>query len=157
MKVALWAIGKTNEPYLETGTAIYTKRLAHYLRFEYEVWPGVKKQGKLTPEKLKEKEADLILAKLQTGDCLYLLDEKGKSYTSEHFARFLEQQLQQSHRRIVFLIGGAFGFAPSLYQRAAGQITLSSMTFSHQMVRLFFLEQLYRGMTIINNEKYHNS
>ena len=97
----------------------------------------------------------MILDKLKAGDYLVLLDEKGKTFSSEELAAFLNQQFQMSHKRIIFLIGGAFGFAPALYQRANLKLSLSKMTFSHQMVRLFFAEQLYRAMTILNNEKYH--
>jgi 23S rRNA (pseudouridine1915-N3)-methyltransferase len=157
MKTELWAIGKTNESYLEQGIAIYQKRLGHYLRFDVVIWPDIKKAGKLSPDQLKAKEAELILDKLKAGDYLVLLDEKGKTFSSEGLAAFLNQQLQMSHKRIIFLIGGAFGFAPSLYQRANIKLSLSKMTFSHQMVRLFFIEQLYRAMTILNNEKYHNA
>ena len=157
MKTELWAIGKTNESYLEQGIAIYQKRLTHYLKFDFVIWPDIKKAGKLSPDQLKIKEAELILDKLKAGDYLVLLDEKGKTFSSEELAAFLNQQFQMSHKRIIFLIGGAFGFAPALYQRANLKLSLSKMTFSHQMVRLFFAEQLYRAMTILNNEKYHNA
>lgn len=156
MKIELWAVGKTNEAYLESGISIYEKRLRHYLKFEFVIIPDIKKAGKLSPDQLKIKEGDIILQKLQQGDYLILLDEKGKQQTSIAFANKIEQLLQMSYKRIVFVIGGAFGFAPSVYQRANSQISLSKMTFSHQMIRLFFIEQLYRGMTILKNEKYHN-
>ncbi|MCG8332565.1 MAG: 23S rRNA (pseudouridine(1915)-N(3))-methyltransferase RlmH [Chitinophagales bacterium] len=156
MKIELWAIGKTNESYLDQGIAIYQKRLSHYLKFDFIILPDIKKAGKLSAVQLKNKEAGIVLQKMQPGDFLILLDENGKQYTSESFATFLNHQLQMSHRRIIFLIGGAFGFDESIYQKANAKLSLSKMTFSHQMVRLFFLEQLYRGMTILNNEKYHN-
>lgn len=156
MKIYFWAIGKTNEQYLQEGIAIFTKRLGHYLPFETSEWPDIKQAGKLSPSKLKEKEGQLILQKLKPDDYLILLDEKGKQFTSELFAEQLNKWLQLSHKRIIFLIGGAYGFAPDIYQRANQKMALSSMTFSHQMVRLFFVEQLYRGMTILKNQPYHN-
>ncbi|MEQ8704708.1 MAG: 23S rRNA (pseudouridine(1915)-N(3))-methyltransferase RlmH [Phaeodactylibacter sp.] len=156
MKIELWAIGKTSERYLETGIEVYTKRLKHYLKFEFRILPDVKKAGKLSPEQLKEKEGELVLKALQPGDLLLLLDERGKRVTSTGFAEFINHKLQLSHRRIIFLIGGAFGFAPDLYQKADHKISLSDMTFSHQMIRLFMVEQIYRAMTILNNEPYHN-
>ena len=157
MKTELWAIGKTNERYLEEGMELYRKRLAHYLKFGLEILPDIKKAGKMNSEQLKNKEGETVLQRLKAGDYLVLLDESGQQYTSESFAEFLGHKLQLSHKRIIFLIGGAFGFSPELYARADGKLSLSRMTFSHQMVRLFFLEQLYRAMTILNNEPYHNS
>jgi 23S rRNA (pseudouridine1915-N3)-methyltransferase len=157
MKVELWAIGKTNERYLEEGIALYARRLEHYLKLEWRVLPDVKKAGKLPPAKLKEKEGELVFRQLAPGDFLILLDERGKTYSSEGFAAFLNHKLQLSYRRLVFLIGGAYGFPPAIYQRADSRLSLSKMTFSHQMVRLFLVEQLYRAMSILNNEPYHNS
>lgn len=156
MKVQLWAIGKTNERYLEEGIALYAKRLRHYLRFEWRVLPDVKKAGKLPPAQLKAREAETVLKQLEQGDFLILLDERGKMMSSEAFAQFLEHKLQLSYRRLIFLIGGAYGFDDSLYESANGKLSLSQMTFSHQMVRLFMAEQLYRAATILNNEPYHN-
>ena len=156
MKTALWAIGKTNEKYLEEGISIYLKRLKHYLDFEFAIIPDVKQAGNFNATQLKIKEGEAILARLKKEDVLILLDEKGDSYTSEAFAHFLEQKMQLSHKRVVFLIGGAFGFSEALLERANGKVSLSKMTFSHQMVRLFFVEQLYRAMTILRNEPYHN-
>lgn len=155
MKVEVWAIGKTSEPYLETGIAIFEKRLTHYLPFLWQVWPAVK--VKTTDGQLmRNEEAKLILAKLNPDDYLVLLDERGEQFSSVAFSRWMETRLSDSRRRMVFLIGGAFGFSNEVYQRANAQISLSKMTFSHQMVRLFFLEQLYRAMTIIKGESYHN-
>ncbi len=156
MKVALWTIGKTNEKYLEEGIAIYLKRLKHYLNFELIIISDIKQASNLNTTQLKLKESEIILARLKPEDFLILLDEKGDSYASEAFAHFLEQKMQLSHKRIVFLIGGAFGFSDLLYTRANATLSLSAMTFSHQMVRLFFVEQLYRAMTILKNEPYHN-
>lgn len=156
MKIELWAIGKTNEKYLEEGIAIYLKRLKHYVNFEFSIIPDIKQAGNFNSTQLKAKEGEAMLARLKNEDFLILLDEKGESYTSEAFANFLEQKLQLSHKRMVFLIGGAFGFSEGLYARANGKLALSKMTFSHQMVRLVFVEQLYRAMTILRNEPYHN-
>ncbi len=156
MKVEFWAIGKTSEAYLKEGIGMYHKRLGHYLPFELRLLADVKKAGKLSPAQLLQKESALVQAQLQTDDFLCLLDERGKSYTSVEFAQFMEHKLQLSHRRLIFLVGGAFGFSDELYKRANTKLSLSKMTFSHQMVRLFFLEQLYRAMTILGNEPYHN-
>ena len=156
MKIEYWAIGKTNEAYLSEGMAIYQKRLPHYLPFHLELLPDIKNAGKLKANQLKQKEGEMILQRLRPGDQLFLLDERGKQYSSRDFASFLEKKLQLSVNRMVFLSGGAFGFSEAVYQRANGKISLSKMTFSHQMVRLFFLEQLYRGMSILRGEKYHN-
>ncbi len=156
MKIHFWTIGKTNEKYLQEGIAIFTKRLGHYLPFEMNEWPDIKQAGKLSPLKLKEKEGTMILQKIKSDDYLILLDEKGKQFTSEAFSEQLNRLLQLPQKRIIFLIGGAYGFSPDIYERANQKIALSSMTFSHQMVRLFFVEQLYRGMTILKNQPYHN-
>ena len=156
MKVQLWAIGKTNERYLEEGIALYAKRLRHYFKFEWRVLPEVKKAGKLPAAQLKAREAETVLKQLEQGDFLILLDERGKQLASEAFAQFLEHKLQLSYRRLIFLIGGAYGFDDSLYEQANSKLSLSKMTFSHQMVRLFMAEQLYRAATILNNEPYHN-
>jgi 23S rRNA (pseudouridine1915-N3)-methyltransferase len=155
VKIELWAIGKTSEKYLEEGIAIFDKRLKNYLPFAWIILPDVKLKttdGNL----LKKEEGKLILSKLQADDYLILLDENGKQLTSMELAQWTERRLASSGRRLVFLVGGAFGFAPEVYARAQEQLSLSKMTFSHQMVRLFFIEQLYRAMTILRNEPYHN-
>ncbi|MEM8907574.1 MAG: 23S rRNA (pseudouridine(1915)-N(3))-methyltransferase RlmH [Bacteroidota bacterium] len=157
MKIEFWYIGKTNAPYLQEGVAIYEQRLTRYLPFSSQLMPNLKKAKNLSPEEIKKKEGQLILNKLQPEDWLILLDEKGKAYTSEDFATFIDQALLRTHRRLIFQVGGAYGFSEAVYQRANQRLRLSSMTFSHQMVRLFFLEQLYRAMTILRNEPYHNS
>lgn len=156
MKVECWFIGKTADRYLREGIDKYAQRLPHYLPFEAVILPDIKNAGKLLPDQLKQKEAELVLSRLKPQDGLYLLDEKGKQLTSEELALWVDQQLQGFHRRLIFLVGGAFGFDDALYQRATGKLSLSKMTFSHQMVRLFWLEQLYRAMTILKNEPYHN-
>ena len=157
MKVALWFIGKTSFSYLEEGMAIYQKRLKRYLPFQTELIPDVRNAKNLSAAALKAKEGQLVLSKLKEEAFLVLLDENGKALSSEGFAKFIDQQMQLSRRHLVFLIGGAYGFDEKIYQRANAQLSLSKMTFSHQMVRLFFIEQLYRGMTILRNEPYHHS
>ena len=156
MKIECWAIGKTNERYLEDGISIYTKRLSHYLPFQINIIPDIKNAGKLNAPQIKNKEGETILKSVRKEDFLILLDEKGKAFTSFDFALFLEQKLNLSKKRMIFVIGGAFGFSEAVYERADSKLSLSKMTFSHQMVRLFFLEQLYRAMTILKNEPYHN-
>ncbi len=149
-------IGKTAESYLKEGIREYEKRLKRYLPLHLEVIPDVKNAGKWSAEQLKEKEGQLVLDRLKTDDVLILLDERGKEFTSEAFASEMEKLLSQSHRRVIYLIGGAYGFSEKIYERSHKKLALSKMTFSHQMIRLFFLEQLYRAMTILKNEPYHN-
>ena len=156
MKVEFWVIGKTNQAYLKEGISIYEKRIQRYLKMELVVLADIKNAKNLPSKQLKEKEGTLILKKIAKSDCLILLDEKGKDFTSVAFANFIDQQLQHSYAKIIFVVGGAFGFAPSVYERANFKIRLSSMTFSHQMIRLFFIEQFYRALTILKNEPYHN-
>lgn len=156
MKVQVLYVGKTTEAYLREGHAVYAKRLKHYLPIEFDVIPDVKKAGKLSSDQLKAREAEAILARLRPDDGLILLDEGGRQFASPDFARWLDAQLQRPYRRLIFLVGGAFGFDAAVYERANARLSLSSMTFSHQMVRLFLAEQLYRGMTILRGEKYHN-
>ena len=156
MKVSFWVIGKTSFKYLDEGIGIYQKRLSHYLNFEYTIIPDIKNAKNLTKEQIKIKEGELVLKKLNSSDFLVLLDENGKEFNSVKFAQYIEKLQQQSHKRIVFLVGGAYGFSKDVYQRANTKIALSQMTFSHQMVRLFFIEQLYRAMTIIKGEPYHH-
>ncbi len=155
MKVEVWAIGKTTEPYLETGTSIFEKRLKNYLPFQWVILPNAKVRS-TDGQIIRQEEAILVLGKLKPDDFLILLDERGQQFSSEELAQWLEQRLSASHRRLIFLIGGAFGFSADVYKRANVQISLSRLTFSHQMVRVFLLEQLYRAMTILRNEPYHN-
>lgn len=156
MKTELWYIGKTSFPYLEEGMKLYEKRLERYLVFESVLLPDVKNANKLPPDQLKIKEGETVLGKLAPGDFLVLLDERGGQMSSVQFAKFMEQQLQAGSRKMVFLVGGAYGFSTAVYQRANQQLSLSKMTFSHLMIRLFFLEQLFRAMTILKGEPYHN-
>ena len=156
MKIKLIAIGKTDEAYLEEGIDKYLKRLKHYHPLEVIIVPNIKQGGKFTADNLKEAEGKLILQKVQDGDHLVLLDEKGKTFTSTEYANFLQKKLNSVSSSLIFVIGGAFGFSPAVYARANEQISLSKMTLSHQMIRLFFVEQLYRGFTILKGEKYHH-
>lgn len=156
MKTEFWLIGKTSFPYLESGMKIYEKRLGRYLSYETVVFPDAKNANKLPPEKLKIKEGEMILKKLNPDDILVLLDERGKQITSIDFSNFMEKKFISGKKRLVFLVGGAWGFSEAIYGRANEKISLSKMTFSHQMIRVFFMEQLFRAMTILKNEPYHN-
>lgn len=154
MKISIWCIGKTDEKYLIEGVDKYLQRLKHYTKLDYEVFKDVK-PGQTSEETLK-REAEVILAKLKADDTLILMDEKGEMYDSVKFAGYIEKLQVQAHKHVVFLIGGAFGHHSTIRARANYMISLSKMTFSHQMVRLFLVEQIYRAFTIIRNEKYHN-
>ena len=134
-------VGKTNAKYLLEGEREYEKRLRHYIKFEEIIIPDVKQSGKLSENELKKKEGQLILEKLENSDHVILLDDKGKSYSSIEFANFLQQKMNSSLKSLVFVVGGAFGFSDEVYQRANSKLSLSKMTFSHQMVRLIFKEQ----------------
>lgn len=155
MKMKLIAIGKTDEAFLVEGIEKYLKRLKHYVSFEIIVLNDVKTGKKLNIELQKEQEGRAILEKVQSNETLILLDENGKDFTSVGFANFLQKKLNAGNN-LVFVIGGPFGFSTEVYQRADAQLALSKLTFSHQMVRLFFVEQLYRAFTIIKGEKYHH-
>jgi 23S rRNA (pseudouridine1915-N3)-methyltransferase len=156
MKVEFWVIGKTSFPYLNDGNEIYLKRIKHYVPFQMTTIPDIKNRKSLSEDLIKTKEGEIILSKLNSGDFLILMDERGKQRTSVQFSDYLESLFQQSHKRIIFLIGGAYGFSHAVYQRSNTKMSLSNMTFSHQMVRLIFLEQFYRAMTIMKNEPYHH-
>ena len=155
MKTELWVIGKTSEQYLESGIGVYEKRLKNYLPFTFTILPDIKTK-QADNNRLKQEEGKMVLAKINPEDYFVLLDERGRENSSTGLADWLERRLSASNRRLIFLIGGAFGFSPDVYARANEQLALSKLTFSHQMVRLFFLEQLYRAMTILKNEPYHN-
>lgn len=156
MKISLLVVGKTSDKQLIKLTEEYQNRLKHYITFNLLVIPELKNTKHLSETEQKEKEADLILKQIEAGDEVVLLDEKGKQYTSVEFAGFLEQKLLSSTKRMIFVIGGPYGFSERVYTRANGKFSLSLMTFSHQMVRVIFLEQLYRAMTIIKGEPYHH-
>ena len=156
MKILLLVIGKTDEKYLLEGMSRYRDRLKHYIGFNYEEIPDIKNRKSLSEAQQKKQEADLILTKLKMGDKLVLLDEKGKEYRSVEFAKHLQQQMNSGIKRLVFVVGGPYGFDASVYEKSQGKISLSKMTFSHQMIRLFMVEQVYRAMTILKNEPYHH-
>lgn len=155
MKIKLLAIGKTDNKLLEQLMDVYQKRLKHYVKFELEVIPDIK-QKSLSHEEQKTKEGQLILKKLKAEDYLMLLDEKGESYRSVEFAKLLQKRMNSGIKQLVLVIGGPYGFSTEVYQRAKSQISLSKMTFSHQMIRLFIIEQIYRSFTILKNEPYHH-
>lgn len=156
MKIALVVIGKTDAGYFVDAINEYKNRLVHYIPFEMEVIPDIKNAKNLSDSQQKEKEGELILKALQAGDYLVLLDEKGKDFTSVQFASYLEKKMHVIPKRLVFVVGGPYGFSEAVYNTASEKISLSKMTFSHQMIRLIFVEQIYRAMTILNNEPYHH-
>ena len=156
MNIKLLVVSKTDTPYLQEGIDLYVKRLRHYVNFEIDVIPALKDQKNASPEEIKEREALLLLKRLEGTDRIVLLDEHGKEHTSIGFSQYLQKQMNSGVRNLVFVFGGAFGFAPSVYQVAHDKVSLSQMTFNHQMVRLFFVEQLYRAFTILRHEPYHN-
>ena len=144
MKIKLLAIGKTDHKQLMQLISEYQKRLTHYVRFELEIIADIKNAKNLSELQQKEKEGQLILSKIQTSDQLLLLDDKGKHFTSIEFSQFLQKKMNTGLKQLVFVIGGPYGFSEEVYKKASGKISLSKMTFSHQMIRLFFIEQLYR-------------
>ncbi len=157
MKIVLLVIGKTDAGYFVEAIGEYINRLVHYLPFELQVIPDIKNVRNLSEPQQKEKEGELILKALQPGDYLVLLDEKGKEFTSVQFAAYLEKKMHVVPKRLVFAVGGPYGFSEAVYKTAAEKISLSKMTFSHQMIRLIFVEQIYRAMTIIAGEPYHHA
>ena len=156
MNIKLIAIGKTDNKNLNALIEEYTKRLGFYIKFDLEIIPDIKNVKNLSESEQKIKEGQLILGKLVPTDQLILLDENGKEHTSVGFSDFLQKKMNSGLKNLVFVIGGPYGFSDAMYQRANAKISLSSMTFSHQMVRPFFMEQLYRGYTILKNEPYHH-
>lgn len=156
MKIQLWSIGKENDPYIKEGIAIYQKRLQHYVDFELRLIPTVKQAASLSIPELKKQEAKIILDLLQPQDYLLALDEHGKMMTTLQLADFLQQRTNAATRQLVLLIGGAFGLDASILQRAQARLSLSQLTFPHQLVRLIVTEQLYRAYSVLHNEKYHH-
>lgn len=156
MKIVLLTVGKTDIKWVSEGLEVYSSRLRHYLPFETKELPQLKNVGSLSHEQIKTAEGKLILKNLSPADELILLDERGKEFRSVEFAAFLEKKLARGAGNLVFVIGGAYGFSQEVYDRAASLISLSRMTFSHQMVRTIFVEQLYRACTIIKGEAYHH-
>ena len=157
MKITLIAIGKTEDKYLIEGIEKYLGRLKHYINFNLLIIPDIKNTKNLTEAQQKSKEAEAIHKQINGSDVVVLMDEKGKKYSSVTFANYLNKQMIGSVQHLVFIIGGPYGFDESVYKRANTSISLSDMTFSHQMVRLFFVEQLYRAFTILKNEPYHHA
>lgn len=155
MKTILILVGKTVNKHFAAGINDYTKRIGHYMPFDIITIPELKNTKNLTEQQQKQMEGDLIAKQLQPSDTVVLLDEHGSEFRSVEFARWLEQKRNTS-RRLVFIIGGPYGFSNRIYDRANEKISLSKMTFSHQMVRLIFTEQIYRACTIINGEPYHH-
>ena len=156
MNIKLIAIGKTDNKNLQLLIEEYQKRLSFYIKFDLEIIPDIKNVKNLSESQQKEKEGELILAKISSTDQLILLDENGKTFSSVTFSEELQKKMNAGIKTLVFVIGGPYGFSESLYTKANGKISLSLMTFSHQMVRLFFIEQLYRSFTILKNEPYHH-
>lgn len=156
MKISLLVIGKTDASFFTQAFKEYQKRLIHYINFEYIELPDIKNTKKLSEEEQKKKEGELILKNILSTDFVVLLDEKGKEFTSLKFAEYIEKKTLVIPKRMVFIVGGPYGFSEDIYRIANEKITLSRMTFSHQMIRIIFIEQLYRAMTIINNEPYHH-
>ena len=156
MKIKLIVIGKTKSKFLIDGENEYQKRLKHYCKFSELIIPDIKNGGKLSKKELKEKEGNLILASIKNSDYVILLDDKGLTLKSIEFSELLNKNMVSSTNELVFIIGGAFGFSESVYKRANTKLSLSKMTFSHQMVRMIFKEQLYRAFSILKGEKYHH-
>lgn len=156
MKISLFCISKTNEQYLQDGIAIYENRLQHYCKYNRIEIPDLKNSKNLSFELQKQKEGELLLAKISNTDFVVLLDENGKEFNSIQFSKEIEKWMNQSISSVVFIIGGPYGFDAKVYERANLKISLSKLTFSHQMVRLFFTEQLYRAFSIIKSEPYHH-
>jgi 23S rRNA (pseudouridine1915-N3)-methyltransferase len=157
MNIKLIAIGKTDNKNLQALIDEYTKRLGFYIKFDLDVIPDIKNVKNLSESEQKMKEGQLILSKLAPTDQLILLDENGKEFNSVGFSDFLQKKMNSGIKTLVFVIGGPYGFSEEVYQKAQGKVALSQMTFSHQMVRLFVIEQIYRGFTILNNEPYHHN
>jgi len=156
MKITLLVIGKTDKDFVKKGIEEYQKRLVHYLPFDLKIIPDIKNTKNLSEAQQKQKEGELILDKLGSSDTIILLDENGKEFSSVDFSNFIEQKMIGGIKNLVFVIGGPYGFSDEVYQKAQGKVSLSKMTFSHQMIRMIFVEQLYRVMTIIKGEPYHH-
>lgn len=157
MKISLYIIGKTTASYLREGIDIYIKRLSHYVPFEIKQMPDVKTTKGMAESSQKEKEGEIFLEQIRRGDHVILLDERGKEMTSREFASFIDRRMALAGAgNIIFVIGGPYGFSDAMYRRADALLSFSKMTFSHEMIRLIFTEQLYRAMTILRNEPYHH-
>lgn len=157
MKIKLIAIGKTDSKDLQPSIEEYSKRLSFYVSFNFEIIPDIKNAKNLSKKQQKIAEGNELLKRIEKSDTIIILDEKGKTFSSVEFSVFLQKKMNSGLKNLIFIIGGPYGFSEEIYQRANAKISLSTMTFSHQMVRLFFIEQLYRGFTILRNEPYHHS
>jgi 23S rRNA (pseudouridine1915-N3)-methyltransferase len=157
MKFQFWSVGKAHEPYVKEGVEMFTKRICHYYTAEWNIIPVPKNTAMLSEMDLKKKEGETILSFLQKDDYLVLLDERGKQMKSEELAKFIEAKANESVKKVVFLIGGAFGVSDAIMKRANYKWSLSNLVFPHQLVRLILAEQVYRACTIIKNEKYHHT
>ncbi|MCF8219490.1 MAG: 23S rRNA (pseudouridine(1915)-N(3))-methyltransferase RlmH [Bacteroidales bacterium] len=156
MEILFLLIGQTSEDYLKQGMEIYQSRIRHYIKFDVKEVRLNKKELKKDPEEQKKAEGSALLKQIKTTDFVILLDEHGQEYTSKKFAAFLQKKMNAGKKRIVFVVGGAYGFDKQITERANAEIALSRMTFPHQLIRLLFLEQLYRAFTILKGEPYHN-
>lgn len=156
MIITLICVGKTDYSFVKDGIKIYEDRIVHYLPYNRIEIPELKSTKSLSPNQIKEKEAVLILKQIKPTDKVVLLDEKGKHFSSTQWAKVIEKEMIQGTRNLTFVIGGAYGFSNEIYERANDKLSLSEMTFSHQIIRVIFTEQLYRAMTIIKGEPYHN-
>lgn len=156
MEIIMLTVGKTTQKHIIEGIDEYVKRLKRYTPYRIETLPDIKSTKTLTPDQQKDKEGKLILDSLQPSDCAVLLDEHGTEFTSVQFAAWLQKRMASGMKRAVFIVGGPYGFSPEVYARADFKISLSRMTFTHEMIRLFFTEQVYRAMTILRNEPYHH-
>ncbi len=156
MDIELLTIGKTNSAYLQTGIDDYCKRLRRYIPFTLQCSTYLKNPRKLSEEQQKEAEGRLILSNVSPSACVILLDERGKMYTSVEFSEFINSMMVSGRKKLIFVVGGPYGFSKEVYDRADGKVSLSKMTFSHEMVRLFFTEQIFRAMTILRGEPYHH-
>lgn len=156
MNIRLIVIGKTEDKNIQNLIEQYTKRLSHYVRFDIEVIPDIKNTKNLSENEQKEKEGELILSKINVSDSLILLDERGKMFDSMEFADYLQKKMNSGIKTLNLVIGGSYGFSDTVYTKSNDKISLSKMTFSHQMVRIFCLEQIYRAFTILRNEPYHH-
>lgn len=156
MKLQLLVIGKTASDYISTGIDMYLSRLKHYIPVELKILPDIKNTRKMTEDQQKAAEGQLFLDQVQNSDFLVLLDERGKEMTSIEFSKYIDRKMTTVPRNLIFVVGGPYGFSQAVYDRADDKISLSRMTFSHEMVRLFFIEQVYRAMTILRGEPYHH-
>lgn len=156
MKIKLIVVGKTVDEYLKTGIQLYITRIGFYIKFELIEIPELKGVKSVSFEQIKELEADLIIRQIDTSDVLILLDERGSMFRSIEFAKFINKKMVAGTKTLTFIVGGAYGFSERIYSRSNGSLSLSNMTFSHQMVRLIFVEQLYRAFSILKNEPYHH-